>query len=481
MDDDAAARRARRAVDRRRRCINLPFTDDARVPRAAGSSRSSSVGERRHRRHVGRRPGRAARRSSPSWSPLVGIVARPTLVYQRQPASKAGRAASVLANAWYYDQAVTAFVGGPGSQALRRRRLVRPQRHRRRGQRRRRARARRPAAGCAALQTGLRAQLRRSASASAPCCCSAWFVDPGGCCLMLPPSRRRRLPAPHRARSLVPAVGARRWSRCSPKRRPELVRLVGLVAARGHRRADASGCSSQFDTGDAGFQFVVAAHVDRGVGHPLAPRRRRHLAVPGRAHRRAVPDRDRSAPTRTTTTRRTRLDAAARGRRASACSSPRPVRVLRVLRDRARADVLPHRRLGLRQPRLRGDEVLPVHDVGSAFMLVGIIATVVPRTSGNGSAPHLRPRRDRRAAPTSPPSTARWLFLALRHRVRGQGAAVPVPHVAARRPHRGAHRRLGGPGRRDAEARHLRVPALRRSTCSRRPPTARAAAADPRR
>ena len=40
----------------------------------------------------------------------------------------------------------------------------------------------------------------------------------------------------------------------------------------------------------------------------------------------------------------------------------RPVPVLRVLRDRARADVLPHRRVGPRQPRLRGDQVLPVHD-----------------------------------------------------------------------------------------------------------------------
>ena len=36
-------------------------------------------------------------------------------------------------------------------------------------------------------------------------------------------------------------------------------------------------------------------------------------------------------------------------------------RVLHVLRVRARADVLPHRGLGPRQPPLRGDEVLPVH------------------------------------------------------------------------------------------------------------------------
>ena len=34
------------------------------------------------------------------------------------------------------------------------------------------------------------------------------------------------------------------------------------------------------------------------------------------------------------------------------------------------------------------------------------------------------------------------------HRLRHQGADVPVPHLAARRPHRGAHAGLGDPGRR---------------------------------
>ena len=49
----------------------------------------------------------------------------------------------------------------------------------------------------------------------------------------------------------------------------------------------------------------------------------------------------------------------------------------------------------------------------------------------------------------------------LRPRLRHQGADVPAPHLAARRPRRGAHRRLGDPGRHPAEARHLRLPALR--------------------
>ncbi len=47
----------------------------------------------------------------------------------------------------------------------------------------------------------------------------------------------------------------------------------------------------------------------------------------------------------------------------------------------------------------------------------------------------------------------------LRAGLRHQGADVPVPHLAARRPRRGAHGRLGDPGRRAAEDGHLRLPA----------------------
>ncbi len=43
------------------------------------------------------------------------------------------------------------------------------------------------------------------------------------------------------------------------------------------------------------------------------------------------------------------------------------------------------------------------------------------------------------------------------HRLRHQGADVPVPHLAARRPHPGADGRLGDPGRDPPEARHLRL------------------------
>ena len=49
----------------------------------------------------------------------------------------------------------------------------------------------------------------------------------------------------------------------------------------------------------------------------------------------------------------------------------------------------------------------------------------------------------------------------VRDRVRGEGAVVPVAHVAPRRAHRRADRRIGRAGRRAAQDGHLRVLALR--------------------
>ena len=61
----------------------------------------------------------------------------------------------------------------------------------------------------------------------------------------------------------------------------------------------------------------------------------------------------------------------------------------------------------------------------------------------------------------------------LRADLRHQGADVPVPHLAARRPRRGAHGRLGDPRRHPAEARHLRLPALRPAALPARQPRRR--------
>ena len=61
-------------------------------------------------------------------------------------------------------------------------------------------------------------------------------------------------------------------------------------------------------------------------------------------------------------------------------------------------------------------------------------------------------------------------LLRLLLRLRGQGADVAGAHLAARRPRRGADRRLGGAGGDHAEARRLRLPALLAADHARREP-----------
>ena len=97
---------------------------------------------------------------------------------------------------------------------------------------------------------------------------------------------------------------------------------------------------------------------------------------------------------------------------------------------------------------------------GSAFMFVGILATVLLGAPLRRRRDHVRPRHARRAG-VVPDGDRALVVLRLRHRLRRQGAGVPVPHLAPRRPHPGAHRRFGDPRRRDAQARHLRLAALR--------------------
>ena len=93
---------------------------------------------------------------------------------------------------------------------------------------------------------------------------------------------------------------------------------------------------------------------------------------------------------------------------------------------------------------------------GSMFMLLGFLAMYFRRArpvhtfdmvalqqfgSGRRLQPHVPDHRVRRR----------------RVGLRGEGADVAVPHVAARRAHRGADDRLGASGRRHAEDGHLRV------------------------
>ena len=167
---------------------------------------------------------------------------------------------------------------------------------------------------------------------------------------------------------------------------------------------------AEFDSHDERLPVRVEAPLDRAVGHLVAPRCRRHLAVPDPADRRVVPAGD---PRHRPAQRRPgqgqavlRVAAAARGRRDGLVHEPRPVLVLRVLRDRARADVLPDRRLGLRGPRPGRHEVLPVHDDR-----LGVHAGVdhgdrVHRQPQRCRPRHVRPRRDRRERRASRPRPA---------------------------------------------------------------------------
>ena len=106
---------------------------------------------------------------------------------------------------------------------------------------------------------------------------------------------------------------------------------------------------------------------------------------------------------------------------------------------------------------------------GSAFLLVGLLALAFLHQSDD-RPPHLRLRMLTAWAPGGlDEGTAKWLFLAFIAALRGQGAAVPVPHLAARRAHRGADRGLGGPGRRASSRWAPTGSCASRSRSSRRP------------
>ena len=108
--------------------------------------------------------------------------------------------------------------------------------------------------------------------------------------------------------------------------------------------------------------------------------------------------------------------------------------------------------------------------VGSLLMLVAILATAFAYQSATAAAGRA-PSTSRRCAPSRRGRRVRAGAPARRvHRVlpgvRDQGPDVPVPHVAARRPHRGADGGLGDPRRRHAQARRLRASSASPSRCS---------------
>ena len=103
--------------------------------------------------------------------------------------------------------------------------------------------------------------------------------------------------------------------------------------------------------------------------------------------------------------------------------------------------------------------------LGSLLMLVALIYL------------YYKSRRQLRHPHLAPPAAGRRradaAVLRLLRRVRGQGADVAGAHLAARRPRRGADRRLGGAGGDHAEARRLRLPALLAADRARREPRVR--------
>ena len=94
--------------------------------------------------------------------------------------------------------------------------------------------------------------------------------------------------------------------------------------------------------------------------------------------------------------------------------------------------------------------------VGSLLMLVAILATAFAYQAAHGGswagAFDFEKLRDFARRPASRRPPARRVPRVLPG-VRDQGPDVPVPHLAAGRPRRGADRRLGDPRRGHAEAR----------------------------
>ena len=187
--------------------------------------------------------------------------------------------------------------------------------------------------------------------------------------------------------------------------------------------------------------------LDQIAGRPLPDGRRRHQPVHGRADRAPVPDLHAGLDEHQQAGQRLlRPHAGPRGRPDGHLPVGRPLPVLRLLGGDARPDVLPHRDVGLRAAHLRRPQVLHLHRrrLGAA----------AARDPVPGRPPGQGPRRPPDLRPTGtdglegPQPRHRPVAVpGLRGVVRHQGAAVPAPHMAARRPRRGADRGVGAPRR----------------------------------
>ena len=104
---------------------------------------------------------------------------------------------------------------------------------------------------------------------------------------------------------------------------------------------------------------------------------------------------------------------------------------------------------------------------GSLLMLVAIVVLVWKVPGGHRHAV-VRLRAPAGSNAGAAGAAGALALRRLRPRLRDQGADLPVPHLAARRPRRGADRGQRAAGRRHAQDRHLRLPPLRGAVLPRR-------------
>src|SRR5439155_7682433 len=126
-----------------------------------------------------------------------------------------------------------------------------------------------------------------------------------------------------------------------------------------------------------------------------------------------------------------------------------------VLRGDLGPDVPDHRRVGEREPRLRRDQVLPVHD-GRVGFLAGRHPLPVCTIRPAGAADVRSPAAHAGGRGASGPDGALALPRVLR-RVRGEGTALPLTHLAPGRSPGSADRWLRSPRGCPAEGRHVRT------------------------
>ncbi|CAA9364195.1 MAG: NADH-ubiquinone oxidoreductase chain M, partial [uncultured Gemmatimonadetes bacterium] len=257
------------------------------------------------------------------------------------------------------------------------------------------------------------------------------------------------------------ADGSRRRAGRARRLHPALLRLrpQGVVHdERGEERAHGGAARRHH----ARLHAVRGLHLVPRVGDPLPHRAGRDLALHGAAHH-PPPPADGAGVVDVHPRPRAgllRLAAGAHGGRGGGVRVAGPLPVLHVLGDGADPDVLPDRDLGRQGAHLRGGQVLSVHGGGLAADAGGhpVPVLALQRHHRRGDRQLLVLRlpdagADRHRADDALPG--------VRAGLRGQGAHLPLPHLAAARARAGAHGGVGGAGGRAAQDGDVRLHPLR--------------------